>query len=61
MTDALLTLPDVAELLAVSERTVWRLRAAGALPVVRIGHQVRFRAADVSAYIERQTEPGAAA
>lgn len=61
MDDALLTRAEVADLLAVSERTVIRLRSAGAFPAVRIGQQIRFRVADIRAYIERQTESVAAA
>jgi excisionase family DNA binding protein len=37
----LLTVPDVADQLQVSARTVWRWIADGALPCVRIGRTVR--------------------
>lgn len=38
----MLTVEQVAAALAVSEATVRRLAAAGALPSVRVGRQVRF-------------------
>lgn len=42
--DRLLTAKQVAILLAVSERTVWRLDSAGKLPrPVRLGGSVRWR------------------
>ena len=42
----------VAELLSVSERTLDRIVQDGALPACRIRGQVRFRPADVAAFIE---------
>ena len=54
-TDApLLTLPDVARLLAVSTRTVYRLVAQGYLTVIRITPDTpRLRRADVETFIAR--------
>jgi len=49
MRSRLLRAPEVAELLAISVRGVWRLRRAGRLPCVRVGGAVRFRLADVQA------------
>jgi excisionase family DNA binding protein len=43
MSDALLRPEDVAERLAVSKVTVYRLARSGNLPSVRIRGQVRFR------------------
>jgi len=43
----LLTLPEVAEFLAVSERTVRRLVAERQLPCVRVGCQLRFDRSDL--------------
>jgi excisionase family DNA binding protein len=37
----LLTVPDVADQVQVSPRTVWRWIADGSLPCVRIGRMVR--------------------
>ena len=38
----MLTVPDVADLLRVSRATVYRLVDARALPVLRVGGQLRF-------------------
>jgi excisionase family DNA binding protein len=49
----LLRIPEVAEALAVSSRSVWRLIAAGDLPVVRIGRSARVTAEAVDALIAK--------
>ncbi len=50
----LLTLREVAELLNVSIRTVYRLVAGGVLPApVKIGRSTRFRPDDVERCVER--------
>jgi excisionase family DNA binding protein len=43
----LLRATEVADLLAISTRGVWRLRQSGRLPGVRVGGCVRFRLDDV--------------
>jgi len=50
----LLTLREVAEYLAVSERTVRRLVAAGELPCLRVGSQIRFVPATLLRWISAQ-------
>ncbi|MBU1313969.1 MAG: helix-turn-helix domain-containing protein [Alphaproteobacteria bacterium] len=55
--EKLLTLKDVAEILAISERTVRDFVDAGAMPFVDIGHGrkrrlMRFLPADVDAFID---------
>lgn len=52
----LLTVRNVAEMLAVSVRHVWKLVSVGELPVVRIGRCARFDPRDAQAWIERQKE-----
>jgi len=48
----LVTAEQLAEILQVSTRTVWRMRSAGQLPKpVRIGGNVRWRAQDVASWI----------
>ena len=47
------TVPETAEKLNVSERTVWRLIKDGDLPVVRFGSTVRVRPEDREAFIRR--------
>lgn len=50
----LLTVEDLAKLLHVSVRTVWRLRRNAALPPpLKIGGGVRWRMGDVSAWLEQ--------
>lgn len=48
MSEHLMTVPEAAELLTVSESTVWRLIRDGRLPVVRIGRSTRVRETDLN-------------
>jgi predicted DNA-binding transcriptional regulator AlpA len=49
---SLLTQRQCAEMLALSERTLERLRVSGAGPkFLRIRHSVRYRPADVEAWL----------
>ncbi len=41
-----------ARLLGLSVRTVWTLTNTGAIPVVRIGRAVRYRPADLAAWVD---------
>ncbi|QDU23583.1 helix-turn-helix transcriptional regulator [Urbifossiella limnaea] len=55
---ALLSVDDVAALLGVSPRTVWRLRDGGHLPPpVRVGSLVRWRRATLLMWLDEATEP----
>ena len=45
------TIPETAEILNVSTRTVQRLIASGALPVYRLGRSVRISDADIAAFL----------
>lgn len=47
----LLTLPQVAERLAVSRRTVQRLIDAGELRPVRFGHSIRVTERELAAFV----------
>ncbi|HEY6220996.1 MAG TPA: helix-turn-helix domain-containing protein [Candidatus Eisenbacteria bacterium] len=40
--DCLLTVADVARMLRLSRATVYKLVAAGKLPHVRVGNEIRF-------------------
>lgn len=53
-----LTVQDMAELLCVSSRTVWRWVASGRIPApVRIGcRSTRWRVGDVQRYIDELPE-----
>ena len=52
---ALLTRPEVAKRLRVSERTLDRLVAAGDMAVVKVGRGLRFRPEHVEAYLTAAT------
>ena len=54
----LLSVSDVAEALAVSERTVRRMIATGEISIVRLGRSVRVRQLDIDALIGRQLRGG---
>ena len=56
----LLTIPQVADVLQLSERQVRRLTATGQLAIVSLGKAVRVRPADLEAFIldRRQQMPG---
>lgn len=54
MDPALLDYPAVSRRLGVSERTVRRLVAAGALPAVRVGNAVRLHPDDLTTWIDDQ-------
>ena len=43
-----------AELLGVSERTVWKLKGEGEIPYVNIGGRTLFRPETLEKYIEEQ-------
>lgn len=62
--DALLDVKQMAELMSVSERTIWRLSDRDPLfpPKIRLGVRVRWRVRDYNSYLERRQleEAGAA-
>ena len=51
--DLLLTYRQAAEVLGVSERSIWTLVDQGSLPAVRFGRSVRIDPADLRAFIDR--------
>lgn len=57
----LLTIRDLAQLVGWSERTVYNRRHRGDSmpPAVHVGRTVRFRRADVEAWLEEHIEAGA--
>jgi len=48
---------DVAELLSVGRKTVYRLVDRGELPAVHVGSAVRVAPADLDAYLNRRSVP----
>ncbi len=53
--DDILTLPEVAGLLKVAEKTVYGLAQKGDLPAFKIGGQWRFRRTAIDSRIEEKT------
>lgn len=51
--DCLLTYRQAAEVLGVSERSIWTLVDQGTVPAVRFGRSVRIDPIDLRAFIER--------
>jgi excisionase family DNA binding protein len=49
---ALLTAPQAAAYLSISERLLWSLTQRGELPAVKIGRAVRYHRPDLEAWIE---------
>jgi len=49
----LLSVKQAAEMLATSQRTVWRLLGQGEVAKVQVGRSVRITKASVSAFIAR--------
>jgi excisionase family DNA binding protein len=54
MSDEILTLPEVALLLKVAEKTVYTMAQKGELPAFKVRGQWRFKRDDIDAWIERQ-------
>jgi excisionase family DNA binding protein len=52
----LLTIPEVAAQLRVSERFVWRLLAERWLPRTKIGNVTRIQQAAIDRYIKQRTK-----
>jgi excisionase family DNA binding protein len=50
---AFLTVAEVADMLRVSNMTVYRLINAGSLPAVRVGKSYRLTEADVDRYLDQ--------
>ncbi len=59
MSDEILTLPEVAQLLKVAEKTVYTMAQKGELPAFKVGGQWRFRRADLDAWIDAKTRRAA--
>lgn len=51
--DRLLKPAEVAEKLSISRAQAYRLMRTGAMAIVRIGHSVRVKPADLARYVER--------
>lgn len=56
MPDEILTLPEVAQLLKVAEKTVYTMAQQGELPAFKVRGQWRFRRTDIDAWMASQVE-----
>lgn len=54
MSDEILTLPEVAQLLKVAEKTVYTMAQQGDLPAFKVRGQWRFKRIDIDQWIEVQ-------
>lgn len=54
MTDEFLTLPEVAQLLKVADKTVYTMAQQGELPAFKVRGQWRFKRVDLDSWIEEQ-------
>lgn len=52
--DEILTLPEVADLLKVAEKTVYTMVKRRDLPAFKVGGQWRFQRTDLLSWIEQQ-------
>ena len=50
----ILTIRQVADYLKVTERTIYRLAAAGKIPAFKVGGTWRFSRAELDQWIQRQ-------
>ncbi len=56
MTDEILTVPEVAKLLKVAEKTVYTMAQRGEIPRFKVRGQWRFRRLDLDSWIEAQSQ-----
>ena len=59
MLDKILTLPEVAQLLKVAEKTVYTMAQKGEVPAFKVRGQWRFKSADLDHWIEVQKSANA--
>jgi excisionase family DNA binding protein len=53
MPDEILTLPEVAQLLKVAEKTVYPMAQKSQLPAFKVGGQWRFKRVDIDRWIQK--------
>jgi excisionase family DNA binding protein len=54
----LLTLPEAAKALSISQRKLWELTDRGIIAVVRIGRSVRYDVRDLAAFVDAAKQGG---
>ena len=52
--DELLTLPQVAKILGLAERTIYKWSQQGKIPAFKIGKSWRYRAVELDLWLETQ-------
>ena len=52
----LYTISQVAELLGISEKQIFSLKARGKLPFIKIGRSTRFEASDIRKFIDERKQ-----
>lgn len=56
--EALLTVPEVMQLLRISRAFLYTETREGHLPAIRLGRAVRYRRSDVEHYLTQRTQDG---
>jgi excisionase family DNA binding protein len=56
MTDEILTIREVAELLKINEKTAYKLVSVGKIPGFKVGGSWRFERQEIANWIKRQVE-----
>jgi excisionase family DNA binding protein len=56
MSDQILTIREVAELLKINEKTAYKLAAAGKIPGFKVGGSWRFERQEIANWIKRKVE-----
>lgn len=56
MNEHILTVREVAEMLKINEKTVYRLASEGRVPGFKVGGSWRFRAGDIETWIAAEVK-----
>jgi len=56
MNEQVLTVREVAEMLKINEKTVYRLASEGRVPGFKVGGSWRFRAGDIESWIASEVK-----
>lgn len=56
MTDEILPIREVTELLKINEKTPYKLASAGEIPGFKVGGSWRFERQEIAAWIKRKVE-----
>jgi excisionase family DNA binding protein len=56
MSDEILTIREMAELLKINEKTAYKLAAEGKIPGFKVGGSWRFERQEIASWIKRKVE-----